>query len=64
MSKPDTIPSCLKLSELTAEIEAYAAAKASGNPLLIQRQGIILQGLLQSLPPELPTKEQPPDSNE
>lgn len=58
MSEAEAKQPLMKLSDLTQEIEAYASAKASGNPVLVQRQGFILQNLLRSLPEELPTKEQ------
>lgn len=48
----------MKRDDLTQEIEAYATAKASGNGLLIKRQGDVLQGLLNQLPEELPEKKQ------
>lgn len=47
----------MKTTDLIAEIEAYAAAKASGNVLLARRQGGVLQGLLGQLPEELPERE-------
>lgn len=38
---------------LIEEIEAYASAKASGNPTLIHRQGEVLKRLLDAFPDEL-----------
>lgn len=38
---------------LIEEIEAYASAKASGNPTLVHRQGEVLKRLLDALPDEL-----------
>ena len=53
-------------TQLIEEIEAYARAKASGSPLLAQRQGEVLQRLLNMIPDEIeeaepapPTPEQP-----
>ena len=48
----------MKRDALILEIEAYASAKASGNGLLIKRQGESLQSLLNQLPEELPEREQ------
>lgn len=45
---------------LVQEIEAYAAARASGNTTLIQRSIAALQQALSALPDELT----PPQSNE
>lgn len=47
--------------QLVQEIEAYAAARASGNTTLIQRSIAALQQALSALPDELTT---PPQSNE
>ena len=41
-------------SSLIDEINAFAAARASGNPLLIQRQAQMLESAMSKLPEELP----------
>lgn len=40
-------------NDLVTEIEAYAMAKSTGNPSLIQRQGAVLKALLDKLPETL-----------
>lgn len=47
----------MKIVELLVEIEAYAAAKASGNQLLLERQKQVLETALNRLPEELPERE-------
>jgi hypothetical protein len=47
---------------LIDEIEAFAAARASGNPLLIQRQIVNLERLLAQLPDELPKVNANPEA--
>jgi hypothetical protein len=54
----------MKTVELLVEIEAYAAAKASGNQLLLQRQKQMLETALNKLPEELPEKETQKNSGE
>lgn len=53
----------MKKDALILEIEAYAAAHKSQNALLMQRQAAALNGLLESLPDDLPekTKEHKPE---
>lgn len=46
--------------ELMQEIDGYAVAKATGFPLLIERQLAVLQTLLAKLPDQLPEITEPP----
>lgn len=50
----------MKKQLLAAEITAMAAAAGTGNPLLIERQSVVLRTLLDMLEEELPEKK--PDS--
>lgn len=47
----------MKKSLLIDEINAFATARASGHPLLIQRQGEVLEAVMSKLPDELPEIE-------
>jgi hypothetical protein len=47
----------IKLADLIQEIDAFAAAKSSGNAALAARQANILKGLLDQLPDEIPVKQ-------
>jgi len=54
----------MKRELLILEIEAYASAKTSGNPLLVKRQGEIISSLLEKLPEEIPEKDTAPEPDE
>ncbi len=56
----------MKLEILAEQINAYAAARVSGNPTLIQFSGEMLQRSLKSLPDVLPIRPeaQPENSQE
>lgn len=49
----------MKKSELIDEINAFAAARASGNPLLSQRQAQVVEEIMSKLPDELPETHNP-----
>jgi CO/xanthine dehydrogenase Mo-binding subunit len=49
----------MKKSELIDEINAYGAARAIGNPLLVQRQTQALEMIMQRLAEELPERPEP-----
>ncbi len=48
----------MQKSILVDEINAFAAARASGNLALTQRQAQVLDALIAKLPDELPEKEE------
>jgi len=51
-------PTTVTKTQLIIEIEAYAAAKATGNQVLIVRSGTTLNDLLSKLPEELLPEKQ------
>lgn len=54
----------MKKLDLIAEINSYAAAKASGDQILVERQGQVLSELLNKLPAELPEVTAPSEAPE
>lgn len=52
----------MKKTDLIAEIDAYAAARASGNQLLIARSVNAMQGIFAALPDEIAeVQAEPPE---
>lgn len=52
----------LTKSQLADEIEAYAAAKATGNVLLMTRQTAVLKSVIEPLFPEEAAKTEDPSA--